>query len=156
MNRDSGPDGRSAQAATPTNSPLDASVESHPRFGPNPALVFLRVEVGAGLLVGVGSIAFAVPPWDHRVPASSALLLSPIAVLLAYGLLVLADRPARERGAALTENERRLVRRRVTGWALMTLAAAALPSDGAWALFIGGSLTVLYACWQLRHVWGRE
>lgn len=108
---------------------------------------FQRAEAGTGLLVGIGSIAVAVPGAVTRLPPASALLALPIVALVAYGVLILR----RDAATPLQPDERRLIRRRTIGWGAVTLVAFAFPLDWVLPLFIAGWITLAYATYQLRQ-----
>lgn len=118
---------------------------------------FQRAEVVTGLVVALGSIVVAIPGRVERLPTASALLLLPIAAFVMYGLLVLTGRPRRRnRSAPLALDERRLLRRRIITWSLVSIVASALPAEWVWAVFLGGWITLVYAVHQMRRLHARS
>jgi hypothetical protein len=122
----------------------------NPAAGEAGVTSFLWAEAATGLIVGLGCIVVAVPWTVTRLSDASVLLLMPIVVLVSYGLLVLRRPPRSTVASAGPSNGlRRVVRRRVLGWGLITLSTVAVPTDWVWPLFVGGWATLLYAIWQV-------
>ncbi|GAA0714217.1 hypothetical protein Drose_25630 [Dactylosporangium roseum] len=112
---------------------------------------FFWAQAITGLIVGLGCVIVAVPGIVTRVPDATMMLLLPIALLIGYGLILLR-RPPRRFGAKLSSYDRRVIRRRVLGLALATIASFALPTDWVWPVFLAGWATLLFAVWQVRSL----